>query len=85
MSLVVESRGGHDHAGRELYQRLETSAIEGEIVDEGTINHGADCARFGIQQRRAGFHGDGLGRGTKGHFEIEFYGVLDVKNHIGLD
>lgn len=33
----------------------------------------------------AGLHGDGLGGGTEGQLEIEFYGVLDVQGNVWLD
>ena len=85
LSLVVESCGGQDHTGREHYQRLETLAIEGKVVDECAVNHRADCARLGIEQRRASLRRDGLRRGAKRQLEIEFYRVLNVKADVWFD
>jgi Two component regulator propeller len=63
---------------------LKTPAVEGQIVDKGAINYGADRPRLGIDQRRAAFHRDGLRAGAHGHLEVDFESILDVQDHIRL-
>src|SRR6516225_315800 len=50
LSLVVESRGGHDHTRRKQDQCLEAPAIQRNIVCKRTVNHRAD--RRGLRRLR---------------------------------
>ena len=85
LSLVVERSGGHHHAWRKHEQSLETPAIERKILDKRAIHHRADRPRPGVQQGGARFHGDRLGGIAERHLEIDFEGILNVKNHIRLN
>jgi hypothetical protein len=85
LSLVVEDRGGQDHPRRQRDQRLEAPPVEGQALDEGAVDHGADHRRLRIHERSARFHRHGLGHRAQRHLEVDLDGIQNVELHVGLD
>src|SRR5262249_10320535 len=85
LPLVVEDGRRHDYPWRQHDQRLETSAIEWQGLDERAVDDGADRPRLRIHLRRTDFYGDGLAQPPNRQFEVNLDRILDVEDHIRLD
>ncbi len=79
LPFVANLRGSDHHPGGEIDQRLETPAVERQILHKLTIHHRAHGSRFRVDQRDSALDRYALRNGTNAQRKVDRDVILHVK------